>query len=154
MSQSSLIILLLTNRVGLNENGPQRLIYLNVCFPVGGIVWEGLGGMSLWVGSEVSEAHRKPGLCLLACPLGSDLCCSTAGQPRLPAVTPPTHYDNDITLNKCLLSQLPWPCFITALVTSYRRLTKTQTLASVPSFGYSYTNIFTLNCLKSNLIKT
>jgi hypothetical protein len=29
----------------LNENGPYRLIYLNVSVPVGGIFWERLEGM-------------------------------------------------------------------------------------------------------------
>ena len=28
------------------ENGPHRLVYVNDCLPVGGIVWEGLGGVS------------------------------------------------------------------------------------------------------------
>lgn len=32
---------------GLNENGPYRLIYLNVWFLVSGTVWEGLGGVTL-----------------------------------------------------------------------------------------------------------
>ena len=31
----------------LNENGSHRLIYLNVWSPVGGPVWEGLGGVAL-----------------------------------------------------------------------------------------------------------
>lgn len=32
---------------GLNENGPCRLTYLNTLSPVGGAVWERLGGMAL-----------------------------------------------------------------------------------------------------------
>ena len=43
------------------EGGPYRLIDLNAWFPVGGTVWEGLGGVvcirgsvSLGVGFEVS----------------------------------------------------------------------------------------------------
>lgn len=32
---------------GLNKNGPNKLIGLNVWSPVGGIVWEGLGGVAL-----------------------------------------------------------------------------------------------------------
>lgn len=28
---------------GLSENGPHRLIRLNICFVLGGTVWEGLG---------------------------------------------------------------------------------------------------------------
>ena len=31
----------------LIENGPQRLINLGACFPVGGTVWEGLEGVAL-----------------------------------------------------------------------------------------------------------
>lgn len=30
----------------LNENGPQRLLYLNTWYPVRGTIWEGWGGMS------------------------------------------------------------------------------------------------------------
>lgn len=30
----------------LNENGPQRLISLNVCSPVGATIWEGRGGVA------------------------------------------------------------------------------------------------------------
>jgi hypothetical protein len=50
----------------LNENSPS-LIYLNIGFPVGGIVWKGLGGVALleeachWQGEggafEVSKAQ-------------------------------------------------------------------------------------------------
>jgi hypothetical protein len=32
---------------GLNENGPDKLVYLNTWSPVGRTVWEELGGMSL-----------------------------------------------------------------------------------------------------------
>ena len=32
---------------GLNENCPQRLMYLNTWSPVGGNIWEGLGGVVL-----------------------------------------------------------------------------------------------------------
>ena len=31
----------------LEENGPFRLVHLNVWFSVGGITWEGLGGVAL-----------------------------------------------------------------------------------------------------------
>lgn len=31
---------------GLNEDGPQRVIYLNTWSPVGGTSWEGLGGVA------------------------------------------------------------------------------------------------------------
>jgi hypothetical protein len=31
----------------LNEDGSHRLIYLNTWSSVGGVVWEGLGGMAL-----------------------------------------------------------------------------------------------------------
>ena len=37
---------------GLDENAPLRLMYLNSWFPVGGTVWEGLGGV-LWDNSHV-----------------------------------------------------------------------------------------------------
>lgn len=30
-----------------NENGPHWLVYLSVCYPVGGTVKEGLGGVAL-----------------------------------------------------------------------------------------------------------
>lgn len=32
---------------GLNENGPNELMYLNTWYPVGGTVWEGLEGVFL-----------------------------------------------------------------------------------------------------------
>lgn len=32
--------------IGLNENGPQRLICLNTWFPVDELVWKGLIGMA------------------------------------------------------------------------------------------------------------
>lgn len=31
---------------GLNEKDLHRLRHVNVCFPVGGTVWEGLGGVA------------------------------------------------------------------------------------------------------------
>lgn len=46
----------------------------------------------------------------------------------LPTMTMTSPWNCKQALNKSLLSQLPWPCFITALVTSYRRLTKTPAL--------------------------
>lgn len=51
---------------GLDENGSHRLVCLNALFPVGGTVWEGLGGaalseeVSLEVDFEVSKAHAIP----------------------------------------------------------------------------------------------
>jgi hypothetical protein len=46
---------------GLNENDLHRLIYLNAWSPVGGTVWEGLGGcLSLRVDFEVSQVHGIP----------------------------------------------------------------------------------------------
>lgn len=32
---------------GLNEKGPHRLLYLNVCSVVGGTVWDRLGNVAL-----------------------------------------------------------------------------------------------------------
>ena len=57
---------------GLNENVPHRLIYLNVWFPVGGLLIRTknvalLEKESLGLGSEVSKSHTWPStsLCLL-----------------------------------------------------------------------------------------
>jgi hypothetical protein len=33
----------------LSENGPHKPTYLNTWSPVGGHVWEGLGGVALWL---------------------------------------------------------------------------------------------------------
>lgn len=51
----------------VNKNGPHRLMYLNVWFPVGGNCLRKIrrrfllgGGMPLWVSSEVSKAHTFP----------------------------------------------------------------------------------------------
>jgi hypothetical protein len=52
----------------LNENGPCRLIYLNVWSLVSGTLWEGLEGLAslkyvlLGVGFQVSRAHTRPSL--------------------------------------------------------------------------------------------
>lgn len=43
---------------GFNENGPQRLIYLNVWLPVGGTVCE--GWCHGWMGMGVSKAYAIP----------------------------------------------------------------------------------------------
>ena len=32
---------------GLSENGPHRLMYLNIWFSIGGTAWEGLVGVAL-----------------------------------------------------------------------------------------------------------
>lgn len=40
---------------GLSEHGPQRLICLDAGSPVNGSIWEGLGGVSLGMGSEGSK---------------------------------------------------------------------------------------------------
>jgi hypothetical protein len=48
---------------GLNEKDPNRFAYLNTWFPVGGSIWEGLGGVPLlevchWrQGFEISDGY-------------------------------------------------------------------------------------------------
>jgi hypothetical protein len=38
---------------GLNKNGPHRLTHVNPLSPVGGIIWEGLGGVDFLEESPV-----------------------------------------------------------------------------------------------------
>lgn len=47
---------------GLNENGLYRLMYLNALSPVGELIWEGLGGVTLLKveGFEVLKAYIAP----------------------------------------------------------------------------------------------
>lgn len=48
-------ILELSSCRSLKENGPHSVIYLNTWFSVGGMAWEGVGGVSLRAGLEVSK---------------------------------------------------------------------------------------------------
>jgi hypothetical protein len=70
--------------LSLNENGPRRLIYLNIWSPVVGTVWKGLGSAAIleevchcdW-DSDVSKTpyHSQLGLCL-PCVCGSGMALS------------------------------------------------------------------------------
>lgn len=68
----------------LNENGPRRLIYLNIWSPVVGTIWGGLGSVAIleeevchsdW-DSDVSKTHCSQLGLSLPCVCGSDVALS------------------------------------------------------------------------------